>query len=322
MRLGALELVEALREAPPDRAPDLIVATSLVSAADLRACLPPPYRGIPLVVYMHENQAAYPTDPARGDDEVQTQRDHHFAMTNLASVLAADCVVWNSDWNRRSFLDAMTALLRRAPDAKLARWRERVEDRSIVIWPPVEPPAVRCAADRPTGRPVRVVWPHRWEHDKGPDELLELARRWTHRLDLRWVILGQRFPAVPDAIERFAVEFADRIDHFGFETSRDRYLKRLLDADWVLSTARHEFFGIAVVEAMLCGCLPWLPPRLSYPELLPREARALSPERPPTEPASVRAAVWRRLRAAEAPEAVARLDECLARTARQIDGPR
>ena len=27
--------------------------------------------------------------------------------------------------------------------------------------------------------PVRVVWPHRWEHDKGPDELLALAEKHT-----------------------------------------------------------------------------------------------------------------------------------------------
>ena len=29
------------------------------------------------------------------------------------------------------------------------------------------------------------MWPHRWEHDKGPEELLALARRWSEPLDLR-----------------------------------------------------------------------------------------------------------------------------------------
>ena len=55
----------------------------------------------------------------------------------------------------------------------------------------------------------------------------------------------------------------------GFEPDRRRYLRRLAACDWVLSTAVHEFFGVAVVEALLAGCLPWLPDRLSYPELLP-----------------------------------------------------
>ena len=37
----------------------------------------------------------------------------------------------------------------------------------------------------------------------------------------------------------------------------------------VVSCAVQEFFGISVIEAMYCGCMPILPRRLSYPELLP-----------------------------------------------------
>ena len=35
-----------------------------------------------------------------------------------------------------------------------------------------------------------------------------------------------------------------------------------------VSAAAHEFFGIAVVEAMAAGCVPVLPTRQSYPELV------------------------------------------------------
>ena len=63
----------------------------------------------------------------------------------------------------------------------------------------------------------------------------------------------------------------------GYVESKGEYWKWLAKADWVLSTADHEFFGIAVVEALFAGCLPWLPEKLSYPELLPACARGLTP---------------------------------------------
>ena len=39
----------------------------------------------------------------------------------------------------------------------------------------------------------------------------------------------------------------------------------------MVSTALHEFYGIAVIEAVRAGCRPLLPNRLSYPELFDGE---------------------------------------------------
>jgi glycosyltransferase involved in cell wall biosynthesis len=282
----------------------------LLNVGDLIAALPRAWRDVPVALYMHQNQIAYPTRP----NVEPAERDVHFALTNLTSALVADRVIWNSDWNRRSFLEGIEAVLARSSDTTLRDVVQRIAERSIVIWPPVEPPpVVEPPILHNLRRPrndtaIRVLWPHRWEHDKGPEELLALAAEHTTALDLRWTILGARFSETPPAMEAFCRRFADRIDHVGFVEDRADYWRHLRHCDWVLSTARHEFFGVAVVEAMLAGCLPWLPDRLSYPELLPPIARGLSPMNPPADAAAVRAAVAPHLAPALAPEAVARLD--------------
>ncbi len=314
MRLAAVELLDAAAAAGRLHEPiDVIVATSLLSVADLRAILPARLRGVPVVLYMHENQAAYPSSDHAGTDP---GRDVHFALTNLTSILASDLVIWNSRWNHDSFLDAMDSIIRRANAVDLRRWRERVESRSRVIWPPVEPPPDRAGQgegdpDRLLHNATRVVWPHRWEHDKGPDELLELATRFSERLDLRWTILGEQFPDTPPALREFEKLLAARTDHFGYEPDRRRYWAHLAACDWVLSTARHEFFGVAVVEALLAGCLPWLPDRLSYPELLPDGSHGLSPARPPEDRDRLVHAIREHLRPALAPNAVAAIDTAI-----------
>jgi len=64
-----------------------------------------------------------------------------------------------------------------------------------------------------------------------------------------------------------------RIIHAGYLPSRAEYLSRLRGCDIVVSTAIQEFCGLAVIEAMLCGCQPLLPDRLAYPELIPQSLR-------------------------------------------------
>jgi glycosyltransferase involved in cell wall biosynthesis len=62
----------------------------------------------------------------------------------------------------------------------------------------------------------------------------------------------------------------ERIVHFGFAEDAATYGRLLWQADIVVSTAKHEFFGASIVEACYCGCMPILPKALSYPELIPR----------------------------------------------------
>ncbi|MBC8200823.1 MAG: DUF3524 domain-containing protein [Planctomycetes bacterium] len=306
MAISAQEMVDEVLEqgiAPPDA----IFCTSLTDVAALRAALPKQWRALPIALYMHENQVAYPTHDAR---------DVSFAFTNLQSVLSADLAIFNSKWNLDSFIHGIESLLQKSWDTTLKNIGQRIRKNATVAWVPVASPPNDLRVlhnSNNTGRSdaLRIVWPHRWEHDKGPKRLLELAREHTEKHNLRWIILGEQFNEVPESLLTFQEEFHDYIDHMGFVESKGEYWEWLSKADWVLSTAEHEFFGIAVVEALFAGCLPWLPEKLSYPELLPACARGLTPGLPQGLSKEMTSEINAHLHMAQAPQASKRLDSLI-----------
>jgi hypothetical protein len=285
-RLGMVELVEqAQKQGALEQPWDCFVCTSLLGVGELRGLLPKALRAVPIVLLVHENQVAYPAG-LRGVEP----RDIHASVTDLTSMLAADAVVWTSAWNKRSCLEGFFAMLNKHPTSQRSNWLEAIEGKSTVIWPPVEDPRTQPRVEhnwnnsgRSGGRKQPhqersqlVAWPHRHQHDKGPAALAAIAARYTTPWQLRWALLGERLGPTPAALKRFRVQQGEAIVHDAY-CDRGEYLGWLNAADWVCSTAKHEFFGIAVVEALLMGCLPWLPNRLSYPELLPEIARGLNP---------------------------------------------
>ena len=323
MRLGSLELLQQIRllgrEMEQQRF-DAVFATSLLNLGDLRAGLPPPMRMVPIAFYLHENQAAYPSRQIDGVlKKDQKAWDAQFALTNLTSCAAADMVLFNSRFNRQSFIEGIRALIAHSPDADLGNLVSRIESTSQIAWPPVEVPEGLDPdlLDRAIKKPALVVWPHRWEHDKGPDELLEIALRFSEPLDLRWIILGESFRDIPPSMQQMKQSLAGRIEHWGYVADRSAYWSLLSKADWVLSTAAHEFFGIAVAEALFAGCLPWLPRRLSYPELLPAQAQGRDPMNPPDHPSELRRQIAQHLQPARAQVAVARLDDLMERMVKE-----
>ena len=74
---------------------------------------------------------------------------------------------------------------------------------------------------------------------------------------------------MPPAFIQAQSKLGDRIVQLGYMESFAAYARLLWRSDFVVSTARQEFFGVSVCEAMYCGCLPILPDRLNYPHLLP-----------------------------------------------------
>ncbi|MBW2510173.1 MAG: hypothetical protein JRE81_16205, partial [Deltaproteobacteria bacterium] len=77
----------------------------------------------------------------------------------------------------------------------------------------------------------------------------------------------------PPIFESLKSELGPRLRHWGYISSRCDYLAALATSDVALSTALHEFQGLAILEAAACGAVPLVPDDLAYREIWPEEWR-------------------------------------------------
>ena len=90
-----------------------------------------------------------------------------------------------------------------------------------------------------------VIFPHRLTDDKQPWVAKEIVRRFKHYCPT------------------FDLVFTHQM-----QLTKKKYQELLGESKFVLSTATHENFGIAMVEGAMMGCYPVMPDALAYPEVV------------------------------------------------------
>jgi glycosyltransferase involved in cell wall biosynthesis len=245
-----------------DGRPDVVMASSMMNVAAFAGAARRTIGTAPIAVYFHESQFAYPLSPL-------DRPDLTYPMVNWSSAAAADMAIFNSGFHRTLFFDRVEMFLRQFPDRRHGHLISVVADRSIVLPVGVDLQRIGPPAQRTAGVPALILWNQRWEHDKRPDEFVRLIEALAAAgLDFAVAVVGEQFVSAPESFERLPELLGNRLVAFGFVPD-DEYIDVLQHADIVVSAAEHEFFGIAVVEAIAAGAFPVLPDHLVYPERIP-----------------------------------------------------
>ncbi|PTY35790.1 hypothetical protein BGP77_00200 [Saccharospirillum sp. MSK14-1] len=239
---------------------DLIIATSLTQVVTLKAQCPA-LRDVPLWLYFHENQFAHPLS-----NQQQAAHQTAWQFKSLENAFCADWVSFNTRFNRDTFFNGARKLLKKLPEPLPGDPLMKLEQQSAVLPVPLTDRFLPLRAQPKD--PALIVWNHRWEWDKQPQRLLNtllaLARE---GVEFRLAMLGSG-GGRGEAFAKERAALGERIVHWG-EASAADYEDWLGRAGIGVSTALHDFQGLAMLELAQAGATCIVPKRQAYPECLP-----------------------------------------------------
>jgi len=240
---------------------DGLIVSDLFNLTDYKALVNQPCP--PVMVYFHENQITYPQPP--GDKGA-----FQLGIINITTALAADQIVFNSRFHRDAFLKAIPDFLIRGRDFRPDNPTQKIRKKSEVLYPGITLNAKRVVNAHQREEPPLIVWNHRWGYDKNCELFFEAIETLEARgLDFRLALMGENFGKIPHVFPKARQRLKSKILQYGYVPERQAYEQWLQKGAIVISTANQENFGMSVVEAMIMGCIPLLPNRLAYPEILP-----------------------------------------------------
>ena len=269
MHGGAITLANQFLKQSLD--PDLILATDMLDLTTFLSLTRTKTSRKPIAIYFHENQLCYPWSPS--DRDVIQKRDRHYGFINYTSALAADAVFFNSAYQKECFFNELPKFLKHFPDHRGMENIERIAAKSEVLHLGLDlHPFDRYKPDREARAKPTILWNHRWEYDKNPQEFFQaLLVLHEQGLDFDVAILGENFSLQPTEFQSAREKLGDKVVQFGFVDEFAQYAEWLFKSDIIPVTSNQDFFGASAVSAIYCGCYPILPDRLAFPEIFPIE---------------------------------------------------
>ena len=255
--------------------PDLLLVTDMLDLTTFLALTRHKTSALPVAIYFHESQICYPWLPT--DRDILQKRDQHYGFINYSSALAADAVLFNSQYHYTTFFDELPRFLKQFPDCHELGTVATIRAKSRVLplgvdFQKFQAPELQQQREEHRDHDPLILWNHRWEYDKNPDEFFQALFVLNEQgLDFRVAILGESFRQNYPIFGTARVKLGNKVVHYGYAEEFLQYARWLHRADIIPVTSHHDFFGASLVEALYCGCYPLLPKRLTYPELVPYE---------------------------------------------------
>jgi len=176
MHGGAVTL--ARRFLASGQTPDLLLASDMLDLTTFLALTRKQTAHLPTALYFHENQLTYPWSP--GDPVPQDKRDLHYGFINYNSAMAADTILFNSRYHMEAFTGDLPRFLKTLPDNNELGSIDSIRNKSQVLHLGLD--LQRFDIYRPDNtdadrRPPLILWNHRWEYDKNPQEFFQALYR-------------------------------------------------------------------------------------------------------------------------------------------------
>ena len=248
---------------------DLILATDMLDLTTFLSLTRVRTSNIPTAIYFHENQLSYPLP--KNNNDLQNKHNRHYGFINICSALAADHILYNSNYHNESFHKEGLKFLKNFPDNNELDTMNVIQNKSEVLYLGMDLSKFDTYENFKKDDPL-ILWNHRWEYDKNPEPFFRnLFKLKEEGLNFKVALLGESFKSNPDVFEEAKVKLKDQIVHYGYCDKFSDYAKWAWMADILPVTSNQDFFGGSVVESIYCNTYPLLPNRLTYPELLPKD---------------------------------------------------
>ena len=120
--------------------------------------------------------------------------DVHFGFTDMTTALTADRILFNSETHFDAFFEKLPKFLKMMPDFRPVWIADEIRSRAGVLHPGCTLPKIEEDEQKVRANPPLIIWNHRWEFDKNPEDFfLALDEMVKRDLDFNVALLGENF---------------------------------------------------------------------------------------------------------------------------------